>query len=478
MLKKETSFKKIYRFLVYAMPAILYFSFRPWINLGSNDTMNFDLSLPLIWLVLFDILAFILVVKKKQIKQIFNKWMWLLLPVFLTLSILWSHDKLRSVMIIGVLWLLYFAVFSFSILQDEISDEKFKRVFLKIFFGVGIFVCIWCFMQCIMDVMGVSQGNTLLCEGCVYRIFGFPHPNGFAAEPQFMGNLLLAPIFVSLYLLVKQKYFSRRSLVIMLFVFTATLFLTLSRWAIYAFVVAMIFFTIMWGIKRAWRVLWVWLVIGLAFLFTLNMQGIFSEVSKTDDTYIAGVSKAINQLTLGIVDLGGSQIKKDGIEENIEGMDVGAIENVETEDLENEKAVFDGYVEVSTDNRLDAWNGALKTWTKDPATVIFGVGLGSGLISMYENGAIASSREIINNQYVSLLLESGIIGIGLLILSLSLVFITIRKNSACLLIMTLVIAYGVSLCFFSGLPNALHIYLLPAILMVIFRGGKSSYRKQ
>ena len=477
MLKKETSFKKIYRFLVYAMPAILYFSFRPWINLGSNDTMNFDLSLPLIWLVLFDILAFILVVKKKQIKQIFNKWMWLLLPVFLTLSILWSHDKLRSVMIIGVLWLLYFAVFSFSILQDEISDEKFKRVFLKIFFGVGIFVCIWCFMQCIMDVMGVSQGNTLLCEGCVYRIFGFPHPNGFAAEPQFMGNLLLAPIFVSLYLLVKQKYFSRRSLVIMLFVFTATLFLTLSRGAIYAFVVAMIFFTIMWGIKRSWRVLWVWLVIGLAFLFTLNMQGIFSEVSKTDDTYIAGVSKAINQLTLGIVDLGGSQIKKDGIEENIEGMDVGAIENVETEDLENEKAVFDGYVEVSTDNRLDAWNGALKTWTKDPATVIFGVGLGSGLISMYENGAIASSREIINNQYVSLLLESGIIGIGLLILSLSLVFITIRKNSACLLIMTLVIAYGVSLCFFSGLPNALHIYLLPAILMVIFRGGKSSYRR-
>ena len=200
-------------------------------------------------------------------------------------------------------------------------------------------------------------------------------------------------------------------------------------------------------------------------------------MSKTDDTYIAGVSKAINQLTLGIVDLGGSQIKKDGIEENIEGMDVGAIENVETEDLESEKAVFDGYVEVSTDNRLDAWNGALKTWTKDPATVIFGVGLGSGLISMYENGAIASSREIINNQYVSLLLESGIIGIGLLILSLSLVFITIRKNSACLLIMTLVMAYGVSLCFFSGLPNALHIYLLPAILMIILGDGKSSYRK-
>ena len=475
MRKKKSSLEKVYRIFLYAMPAVLYFSFRPWINFGANDTMNFDLSLPLIWLVLFDILAFILIVKKKLLKEILSKWAWLLFPAFLTISILWSHDKLRSILIMGVLWLLYFAVFAFYVLRKEIADEKFWRTFLKVFFGTGLLVCGWCLVQCIMDVVGVLQGNTLLCEGCVYRVFGFPHPNGFAAEPQFMGNLLLAPGIVSLYLLLKNKFFSRKSLLVMFFIFVATLFLTLSRGAIYAFVVAMIFFTIVWGVKKTWKVMWIWPVIGLAFLFTLNLQGIFAEVSKTDDTYVAGVSKVVNQLTLGIVDLGGSQVKKDNvekIEENIViEVDASSEDNTKDEKpekLESEKAVFDGYVEVSTNNRVDAWSGALKTWTKDPATVLFGVGLGSGLISMYENGAIASSREIINNQYVSLLLESGILGILLLILSLALVCRAVYKNRNRVLVFSLIVAYAVSVCFFSGLPNALHVYLLPALFMLLW----------
>ena len=480
MRKKKNSLEKIYRIFLYIMPTVLYFSFRPWINFGANDTMNFDLSLPLIWLVLFDILAFALIVKKKLLKEILSKWAWLFFPAFLTISILWSHDKLRSVLIMGVLWLLYFAVFAFYALRKEIDDERFWRTFLKIFFGTGLLVCGWCLVQCIMDIAGVSSGNTLLCEGCVYKVFGFPHPNGFAAEPQFMGNLLLAPSIVSLYLLLKGKFFSRKSLLIIFFVFVAALFLTLSRGAIYAFVVAMIFFTIVWGIKKTWKVMWIWLVVGLAFLFTLNLQGIFAEASKTDDTYAAGVSKVVNQLTLGVVDLGGSQVKKDNVEKVERGaameIDISNEQDIKEEKIENEKAVFDGYVEVSTNNRVDAWSGALKTWTKDYATVLFGVGVGSGLISMYENGAIASSREIINNQYVSLLLESGILGIALLVLSLALVYKAVYKNQNRVLIFALIAAYMVSLCFFSGLPNALHIYLLPAIF--IFLCGKSSYRKR
>ena len=155
MHKRKNNLEKIYKIFLYIMPAVLYFSFWPWINFGANDTMNFDLSLPLIWLALFDILAFILMVKKKVLKEVFSRWMWLLFPVFLTISILWSHDKLRSILIMGILWMLYFAVFAFYIFKEEINDEKFWRIFLKIFFGVGLFVCVWCLMQCTMDVMGV-----------------------------------------------------------------------------------------------------------------------------------------------------------------------------------------------------------------------------------------------------------------------------------------------------------------------------------
>ena len=103
--------------------------------------------------------------------------------------------------------------------------------------------------------------------------------------------------------------------------------------------------------------------------------------------------------------------------------------------------------------------------------MLFGVGIGSGLISMYESGAMNTSREIVNNQYVSLLLEGGIVGVALLIVSLALVFRVVCKTQDKLLIFSLIIAYMVSLLFFSGLPNALHIYLLTGLLVVISRNS-------
>lgn len=471
----KINLSKAYRVFLYAMPAVLFFSFWPWINLGTNDTMNFDVSMPLIWLALFDVLAFVLIIKRKLLKEVVSRWVWLLFPGFLTISIFWSHDRLRSILTMGILWLLYFAIFAFYVLKAEIRDKKFLRNFLRVFFGVGLFACGWCLVQCVMDVAGLTQANTLLCAGCVYRVFGFPHPNGFAAEPQFMGNLLLAPIFVIVYLLAKKNScFSRKSLLVMLFVFVATLFLTLSRGAIYAFIVAMAFFTMAWGVKKTWKIMWVWPMVVLAFLFTLNLQGIFSEVSRTDDTYISGVSKVVNQLTLGIVDLGGSQVKKENLESvgDDKSDDPGGSSEKDVDaapEKNNENAIFDGYVEASTSNRVIFWQGALKTWTKDSATVFFGVGIGSGFVSMYELGVVYTPKEIINNQYVSLLLEGGIVGIVLLMVSLILAFRVIYKIKDNLFIFSLIIAYMVSLLFFSGLPNALHIYLLTGLFVVISR---------
>ena len=55
---------KIYRFLVYMLPAILFFSYYPISKLGASESMNFELSLPLIWLVIFDVVAFGIMIKK------------------------------------------------------------------------------------------------------------------------------------------------------------------------------------------------------------------------------------------------------------------------------------------------------------------------------------------------------------------------------------------------------------------------------
>ncbi len=454
---------KIYTFLIYVLPAVLFFSYYPIISFGKNESMNFEISLPLIWLVVFDVLAFVILVKKKLWQKILEKWQWLLLPIFMSFSVLWSPNLVRGILTIGILWLIYFAVFTFVILKKEIEFPKnFKKNFWKVFFGSSLAICAWCVLQCILDVAGVPRDCTLMCRGCVSQAFGFPHPNGFAIEPQFMGNLLLAPIIMSSCLYTKTKTIpisdtlkgARPSLrssigVVLVFIFTVTLFLTFSRGAIYACVVALIFFTV-WQVvsTKKWKAMLLWPVVLLAFLFTLNLQGIFAEVGPTNDTYASGVAKVLNHLSLGIIDVRAKETQAPSSEQKNE-------------------ADFDGYVEESTEVRKKLTQNAIKVWSQDFKTTVFGVGLGGAGEALYNAKLTGSPKEIVQNEYASLLLEIGIVGILLVILTVVLVARIIIKTPANIALATLLVAYGITLCFFSGLPNVLHIYLLPALLFAI-----------
>ena len=474
---------KIYRFLIYILPAVLFFSYYPVISLGGNSSMNFELSLPLIWLAVFDLLAFVILVRKKLISGILKKWQWLLLPIFMTVSLVWSLNALRGILTVGIVWLVYFAIYAFWSLRSLFSEFGFKEKFLKVFFASSLVICVWCFLQCILDLAGVSREVSLLCAGCTYKMFGFSHPNGFAIEPQFMGNLLLAPAIVSGWLLNKeilitacpsdtlraaQAKSSRSAAHIVIkislfFIFVATLFLTFSRGAIYAFIVAMIFMTVMQIVRtKKWKVLILWPVILLAFLFTLNLQGIMAEISPTKDNYIDGVAKSLNQLSLGIIDVRGGDKVNDG--KNADETDALLSEK---SDVAEEESVFDGYVEESTDTRVRLTNSAIEIWQKDFTTMLFGTGLGSAGQALYVNGLSLAPKEIVQNQYASLLLEIGLVGIVLVIFTMILVLRVVIKSSAMPVVLTLIVGYGVTLFFFSGLPNALHIYLLPALFYVI-----------
>ena len=84
------------------------------IKLGASESMNFELSLPLIWLVVFDVVAFGIMIKKKILfKDFKKKWIWLLFPGFLTVSVLWSLNSLRGLLTVGILWFIYFAGYAF-----------------------------------------------------------------------------------------------------------------------------------------------------------------------------------------------------------------------------------------------------------------------------------------------------------------------------------------------------------------------------
>ncbi len=423
-------------------------------HFGASESMNFEISLPLIWLVLFDILVLSMMIKQKKLFRDFKKkWVWLLFPAFLTVSVLWSLNSLRGLLTVGILWFLYFAgygIFSFK----NLFDEEFWQKFWRWFFGATLFICFCCVLQCILDLAGVSREWTLMCEGCTYEAFGFPHPNGFAIEPQFMGNLLIAPTLVVAWFILKKR--DVKKMVAYLFIIGVTLFLTFSRGAIYASVVAMIFMTVFLIVREKKEVLKrvgvVWLTMVLAFLLTLNLQGIMAAVSPTNDNYQSGLAKVLNHLSLGVIEIRGEESRS----EESSG------------DTEKTEAMFDGYVAESTDTRLKLTDMAMKVWTKDFTTMMFGVGLGGAGQALYVNNLTDSPKEIIQNQYINLLLETGVVGVLLFIMTLVLIIrMAMRRRKDFGMVLSLMVAYGISLLFFSGLPNALNIYLLPAIFILV-----------
>ena len=478
------------------MPLCLFFSYEPVISLGGNESMNFELSVPLIWLVMFDLLCLVMIVwkyRERIITKVFGSALWWLFPFFVTFSVVWSLNPVRGLLTAGVMWGLIVAIVGIYEFREYL-DARFWRVFLRWFLGSSLLMCGVLVLQCVLDIIGVDRGYTLMCAGCTYHMFGFPHPDGFAIEPQFMGNLLLAPAMVAAWLTVEKnrcknyngsRSLSSRFLLFCFFVISATLFLTFSRGAIYAFGVGMVVMSV-WGVASAEkrmevlkRVGVVWVVIVVAFVATLNTQGLMAEFSPTNDTYKTGVAKVLNHLTLGVVDIREESDKNAEDETAVEERELesvnyeadreelveNSVENFENEDAET--AAFDGYVAESTDTRLRLTGAAVEVWRQDATTMLFGVGLGGAGQALYENGLSPAPKEIVQNQYASLLLETGMVGVSLFVLVLVLAVRVAMKSRNKVMVISLMVAYGVSLCFFSGLPNALHIYLMPIILMLM-----------
>lgn len=520
--------------LLYLLPAVLFCSYHPVIRLGSNASMNFELSLPLIWLIIFDLAAatglFYLGSKNphrrsntratqpptslrlsmssdqnrlqtKQFPGISDRkfFLFALFPLFATISIFWSPNPIRGILTAGIIWLIFFAVFAIIYLIPLFSPpQDFRRNILISLLLSTVLVCLFCWIQCFLDLCALSRDATLLCLGCTYRSFGFPHPSGLAIEPQFMGNLLLAPTLTALYLLVFRRPKSRRTRFALLSLacfFSATLFLTFSRGAIYAYIIALIImlgFALFRSSPR--RSLSLILIPLITFLFTLVAQGTFAALSPTPDTFISGITKSLHQLSLGLVDLRpATSTPNDStpLPSETSSAPTSASSAVTPPDSQAQvtppASTFDGYVAESTNIRLDLNATAIDTWLSSPRNIAIGVGLGGAgtvMHALYPD-RVTSPKEIVQNQAFSLLVELGLIGIFLALFGLIIAFFAPflprwligsredRSHSfwsypALSLLVCVICAYLITLNFFSGLPNALHIYLLPPLLYLIF----------
>lgn len=473
---------KLRLFLLYSFPVVLFCSYYPLIPITSTASTNYELSLPLIWLFLFALLSL-----RDFLAAIYNIYrqkplylLALLFPFYLTLTALWSTNPLRAILTSGILWCIIVTgvvIFTTFRRQKLLDSRRFLRIF---FCASGIF-CILCWLQSILDVFGVARATTLLCSGCTSRMFGFPHPSGLAIEPQFMGNLLLAPTLTALYLWTKPqhdtnrtksqlqkpknfvKYITARIIsdkyAWLSFFFVSTLFLAFSRGAIYAFALGFIFLLALSLIKlKNRRLLKTLPLLAISAIFIILIQGLFSALSYTDSTFLGGIEKSISQMTLGKVNLTLEQQPAP----SASGQPTSATAPATTSGA----PVFDGYVEESTNARLNFNRITLELAPKNATTLLFGYGLGSAGEIMHQAGKTTTPYEIVQNEYLSLLLETGLTGLILATLSLIVLFLLLKKINCPehLLLEAIIISFLFSLLFFSGLPNALHLYLFPVFL--------------
>ena len=524
-----SSLSKIQQIMLLCLPFCLFFSYHPVIPIFSTSTTNFELSIPLLWLLIFAILSLpenfrlyinslrVVIKAKSHVNKVprhssnhktdklyphFLRLFSLIYPFFVTINSIGSPNFLRAILTSGVIWCICLSLL--TILQN-ISQYKTQigKSFNKNLLIASTLASAFCWLQSILDIAGVPREATFLCKGCTSTVFGFPHPNGFAIEPQFMANLLLAPIFLSLFYLFERPknhynklnsdlypasklgHFLRFGFPLFLI---ATLYLTLSRGAIFSFWIS-IFVLFIYQIVKLIKQkscrreilfrqpLIFSVVVFLPLFFTLSAQGLFTELGPTSHTFFDGVSTSVSQLSLGRIDLAKVFHKTN---ENNKTHKTHESNKLHLSDLNTDAAAsvqkapqFTSYIEESTNIRLNLNRLALSSWRTSLRRMLAGVGLGAAGLTLYQEfPELGSPKEIIQNEYLAILYEQGICGV-IMIICVAILFVLTYKlhnknhEKTSIYGRILALSFALTLCFFSGLPNALHIYLLTPLLFLL-----------
>ena len=442
------------------MPIFIWFSYLPRIGLGGDATMNYELSLTLIYVVVLAMVGLPTIWRHRK-ALLKSKHIWILTAFLLwsLLSIIWSPNRLRGVLtggILGLVYLIFLAAWA-----ERVRLRRLLPTLAKLLVGSATIASILALIQMVVGTYIQSRDVTGLCAGCVAGQFGFVRPNLFAIEPQFFGNLLLAPILIVYYYLITNRRNWRVGLIFVLLL--TTLGLTLSRGAIYACAIGMV---VLWlTVRGRWlaKLMTIDFIL-MAMVACLSIQGGLAVISPTySETFWGAVTKSINHLSLGIIDLRPEKVNVNS-EESSSASDSSANTSLSSDE---QQPAYDGYVAESTDVRVNLTKTALTAWSsQDSFHRLAGTGLGSSGVVMARQTGSSYQKEIVQNEYVEILLERGVIGLLLFLAAIVSTFHKPHRRNATW-VWSILAAYLVQWCFFSGLPNALHIYLVTSLLLIV-----------
>lgn len=424
-------------------PVALWFSYQPLIRLGQDNTTYYELSLALFYVVVLALVGLPNTWKARRslVRDRAAQLAGALVGLSL-LSLLWTPNTVRGALTVGVIGCLYLILL--ACIAEYKRLRKLLPVLAKLLVLTAIVMSVLTLVQVLAGIWLTGAG-TLLCAGCAADQFGFARPNGFAIEPQFLGSLFLAPLYILVHVFLKGRK-DWKTIAALVLVATA-LFLTLSRGAIFAFGFGVL---VLFALNRRHvrPIAGVSSLLFGALLCALLIQGTSAALNpRVNVTFYGAVSASLSQLSLNVI--------------RVPAEPSATVESEETE------PAFEGYVEESTDTRTSLTHLALSTWAYSPARMLFGVGVGGSGVAIHDKYPDKiGAREIVQNEYVELLLEYGLVG---LVLFAAITAGFIRGTRQEKWVWGVALAYGVQWLFFSGYPNALHVYLVLIALYATYR---------
>lgn len=299
-------------------------------------------------------------------------WILLLLQGAMFVSLLGAEHQLRGVVVTG---LTIFTMFFVFLIPQLVSSVEQSRQLIRVLLITTTISLVFAGFQFIGDLAGLSTDLTGLDPGYTKKIFGFPRPQAFGTEPLYFGNFLLLPLSVSFaFLLSPQRWIRRDLLIALLIAGVAVLALTLSRGAILGFVVSLltVLFLLGRGLLKPKRLV---SLVGSAVVAALIALGVFG--------FLGGNASERFFSHLTIQDFGQGE---------------------------------------STAGRLLTWREAWELWQTSP---VIGIGPGNfgPAILKYPTDPPATGWPIVNNEYIEILAEMGLVGLTVFVFLIAALFV-------------------------------------------------------
>ncbi|PID31451.1 hypothetical protein CR983_01045 [Candidatus Saccharibacteria bacterium] len=456
---QRTPLTMLYRIML----PLLIFSYWPLLQLGTRYGMHLDISLLYIACLVFVVARLAIAIKQRELAHIaafartsrpllaLTGWL-----VIAAASIAWSDNPFRAVTTVvfsaAMLANMLFIAYDYKVLH------RHAVLYVKLLSVATIGLAAFALWQLFFDAIG-WHGVTLLPATYSSTVFGFARPIGFCLEPQFLGNLMLIPaLFASWTILSQRTTIQGNTIYAVAFFACLTILLTLSRGAIYALAAGLAIQLVLAAVRQPRTRERVIRVISITLASVVVALGaVYSAATINTRDNIDGyeaVSKYADQLTLGAISLPAPARSDESSRAA-----ASAATRPSTEPTDDTA----GYVRESTDSRLAMSSLALKLWNERAATRLFGIGIGSFGLSAHAYDPRYSTSSIVNNHYLEMLVETGIVGAGCFVAGLGmLVYGAMRRAAygAATILLALLLQWS----FFSGSANVIHVWVAAGVV--------------